>query len=111
MGFFEILAIGVVALLVFGPEKLPKVIYDVSKVWRGFRSSARQLRTEFEQSVMADVKADIHNSEVMKALEENKIATENTLQDLKKPIDNTTFDINDNNVSKDQAAKNKDSSQ
>lgn len=110
MGFFEVLIIGIVALLVFGPERLPKVIYDVSRVWRSIRQSAGNIRREFEQSVVADVKADIHNNEVMKTLEENKIAVEETLHGLKQPLEGTTFDLSDTSKEESTKASGSDSS-
>lgn len=49
VGFTEILLIFGIALLVLGPEKLPKLAADLGR-WAGrARSMARQLRTQLEQ--------------------------------------------------------------
>ena len=93
MGFFEIVVIGIIALVVFGPEKLPKVLYDVGQLWRGLRRSATAIRQEFEQTINAEVKADIHNSAVMKSLEENKIAVEESLSTLEQPLNDLPYDV------------------
>lgn len=95
MGFLEFVVIGIVALVVFGPEKLPKVIYDVSQMWRNLRRGATQIRQEFEQTVAADIKADLHNSNVMETLEQQKIAVEETLKTLDTPLSDTPFALDD----------------
>jgi sec-independent protein translocase protein TatB len=49
IGFSEILVISAIALLVLGPEKLPKIAAQVGR-WTGrARAMARQLRTQLEQ--------------------------------------------------------------
>ena len=54
VGFTEILLIMVIALVVLGPEKLPKLAADVGR-WMGrARSMARQLRTQLDQEVQLD---------------------------------------------------------
>lgn len=95
MGFLEIVIIGVVALVVFGPEKLPKVLYDVGQLWRKLRRTATTVRRELEDTINAEVKADIHNSAVMQSLEENKIAVEETLSTLKEPLSDLPYSIQD----------------
>lgn len=93
MGFFELLVIGIVALLVFGPERLPKVLYDAGQLWRSLRRSAAAVRQEFEQTINAEVKADIHNDAVMKSLAENNIAPDANLDTLAKPLDDLPYSI------------------
>jgi sec-independent protein translocase protein TatB len=49
IGFSEILVISAIALLVLGPEKLPKIAAQVGR-WTGrARAMAKQLRTQLEQ--------------------------------------------------------------
>jgi len=51
VGFSEILVIAVIALLVLGPKKLPKLAADVGR-WVGrARAMARQLRDQLDQEV------------------------------------------------------------
>ena len=54
VGFTEIILIFGIALLVLGPNKLPKLAADLGR-WAGrARAMARQLRTQLEQEVQYD---------------------------------------------------------
>jgi sec-independent protein translocase protein TatB len=54
VGFSEIVLIMLIALVVLGPERLPKLAADVGR-WMGrARSMARQLRTQLDQEVQLE---------------------------------------------------------
>ena len=54
VGFSEILLIMVIALVVLGPDKLPKLAADIGR-WVGrARAMARQLSSQLEQEVRLD---------------------------------------------------------
>jgi sec-independent protein translocase protein TatB len=84
IGFFELLLIGLVALLVVGPERLPKVARTAG-LWIG---KGRR----FISSVKADIEQEIKADELKRILEEQKRAnpmhkimedTRKTVEDLK----------------------------
>ena len=54
IGFSEILVIFILALIVLGPEKLPRVVREVGR-WVGrARAMARQFQEQLEEEVDAD---------------------------------------------------------
>jgi sec-independent protein translocase protein TatB len=54
VGFGEILLIMVIALVVLGPEKLPKLAADIGR-WTGrARAMARQLRAQLDQEIQLE---------------------------------------------------------
>lgn len=54
IGFWELLVIAVVALLVAGPERLPALVRDVGRWAARLRRVALQTRHEFEQQLRLD---------------------------------------------------------
>ena len=63
IGFSELALIAVVALLVLGPERLPKVARTVGALLRRARSSWQDVRGEIERELAAeDLKNTIHET-------------------------------------------------
>jgi TatA/E family protein of Tat protein translocase len=66
LGFSEMLVIFIVALLVFGPKKLPELGKSLGKGIREFRKATDELKSSWEEQVkdiqapLNDVKKDIH---------------------------------------------------
>ncbi|OQX32971.1 MAG: twin arginine-targeting protein translocase TatB, partial [Candidatus Sedimenticola endophacoides] len=53
VGFFELLLLGLVALLVVGPERLPKLAYTAGK-WLGKgRSMINSVKLEIDKEIKA----------------------------------------------------------
>ncbi len=71
IGFFELLLIGVVSLLVMGPERLPGAIRTTS-LWLGrLRRSFNAIKADIEKEIGADeIRRQIHNDGILKELEE-----------------------------------------
>lgn len=51
IGFWELLVIGILALLVLGPERLPGAIRSTLKTVRSVRSTAYGFKSEVEQQL------------------------------------------------------------
>jgi sec-independent protein translocase protein TatB len=51
IGFWELVLVGVVSLLVFGPERLPKVAREVALWIRRARAMANSVKQEIDQEL------------------------------------------------------------
>ena len=78
IGLPEMAVIMVVALLVFGPKKLPEIGRSLGKTIRSFQDASKEFETEFQKEAQK-----IENSVKMNAqLEESKqqtVSKENTV--------------------------------
>lgn len=79
IGFAELIIIGVVSLLVIGPERLPGTVRMVS-AWLG------RLRRGFND-IKQEVQQELHNDEMMRELRE-------TGEQIKRETDNLTREFN-----------------
>jgi sec-independent protein translocase protein TatB len=55
IGFFEFVALGVLALLIFGPDKLPKVAADAARMLRELRSMASGAKRELTEALGPEI--------------------------------------------------------
>lgn len=70
VGFFELLVIGIIALLVLGPERLPGAVrmvgLTIGRIKRGFAD----VKSQVEREIGADeIRQQLHNERVMSNLE------------------------------------------
>lgn len=78
MSFWEFFIVGVIGLIVIGPDKLPQTIKTgltwISRVKRLLNDT----RSEFEKQLGVDeIKREIHNEQVMASLKSLKVVQEN----------------------------------
>lgn len=59
IGFPELLIILVIALLVFGPKKLPEVGRSIGKALREFRKTSDEIKEKIEEEIHAEEFKDI----------------------------------------------------
>ncbi|AOS96223.1 Sec-independent protein translocase protein TatB [Microbulbifer aggregans] len=73
IGFFELLLVAVVGLLVVGPERLPDAIRTTARWWSGLKRTLHNAREELEREVGADdIRRELHNERILRELEEGR---------------------------------------
>jgi len=61
IGFWELVVIAVVALLVVGPERLPQLVRDLGRWLRAARRLVAEARAEIERELDAPVDQEFRN--------------------------------------------------
>lgn len=73
IGFIEILFIGLIILLLFGPERLPEISKIIIKNTTRFKRKFSSFREDIERDIGADeIKQDIFNEFKLEELEKNE---------------------------------------
>ena len=73
IGFIEILFIGLIILLLFGPERLPEISKIIIKNTTRLKRKFSSFREEVERDIGADeIKQDIFNEFKLEELEKNE---------------------------------------
>jgi len=62
VGFSEILVLFVIALLIFGPRKLPEIARSVGQAMREFRKAGEEVKRSLEEPV-EEIRERIQNLE------------------------------------------------
>ena len=83
IGFPELMVIGVVTLLVIGPEQLPSTMRTIA-LWIGrLRRSFSDIRRDIEQGIGADeIRQQLHNEAILKEIERSKAAIAQTQAEI-----------------------------
>ncbi|MDP2915222.1 MAG: TatA/E family twin arginine-targeting protein translocase [Candidatus Aminicenantes bacterium] len=61
LGMPELIVIMVIALLIFGPKKLPEVGRSIGKALREFKKTTEDIKGKFEEQINAEEFKDIQN--------------------------------------------------
>ena len=73
VGFIEILFIGLIILLLFGPERLPEISKIIIKNTTRLKRKFSSFREDIERDIGADeIKQDIFNEFKLEELEKNE---------------------------------------
>ena len=78
IGFFELLLISVVGLLVFGPDQFLDAVRMTTRWIKRIRRSFDEVRT--------DIQRELHNDEVMRELKASANDLEKQVKDLTAPV-------------------------
>lgn len=87
IGFQELILIGVISLLIMGPERLPGAIRTSSLWIARLRRSFQQIKSEIEREVGADeIRQQIHNETIMRDLEKTKHSIQDQIRTVSEEL-------------------------
>ncbi len=96
MGFAELLLIGVVGLLVLGPERLPVAVRTVTLWMRQLRRSFNSIKADIERELNADeLKQQMHNDALMASFREAGENLQESLDEIERELPDAQYDISD----------------
>lgn len=90
IGFMELLLIGIVALLVLGPDKLPGAI-RTGALWFGrAKRSFNKVKSEIEQQINTDeIRRQLHNESILGDIKEARKNADKLIKDTQSEIRST----------------------
>lgn len=99
MSFSEILVIALIAVLVLGPDKLPKAMVEIAKFFKVFKKSINEAKASFDQEIkIAELKADAQKYKDSLSDTKNQVRKKLTfeeLEELKKDVKNISDEFSD----------------
>ena len=99
IGFWEILLIGVLTMIIVGPEKLPGVARTAGRWFGKTRRFIEGVKTEVEQELdVTDLKRMLHNQEVQINELTQKLDNPNILDEEIESITSSIYSIEDDVV-------------
>ncbi len=100
IGFWELLLISVVGLVVLGPERLPVAIRNVSRWVNAARSMATSVRTELEQELkIQELQQNLKKAEEMSMkdlspdLQQSVDELKQAAQDVQRPFEDIATSV------------------
>lgn len=95
IGFTELVLVGIVSLIVIGPERLPSAIRTAT-LWIGrAKRSFNQVKSEIEREINTDeIRRQLHNESILADLEQAKTKADKLVKDAKKNIDSINAEVN-----------------
>lgn len=91
IGFSELLLIGIVGLLVLGPERLPGAVRTAT-LWIGrLRRQFHQIKAEVEREIGADeIRAQLRNEAIMDELRQSREALDSSTREIRSGVASLT---------------------
>ncbi len=86
IGPMELILIFVVALLVFGPKKLPEIGRSVGKAMREFKKTSEEIKGRIEEEIEASEIKDIRK-DIQSSVDDIKSGVKSFQDDVKKDIE------------------------
>lgn len=84
IGFFELVVVGLVGLVVLGPERLPGAVRTAS-LWIGrLRRNFNSIKADIEKEIGADeIRRQLRNEEIMEKFRDTQGKVQNSIQSIK----------------------------
>lgn len=79
IGLPEMAVIMVVALLVFGPKKLPEIGRSLGKTLRSFQDASKEFETEFQKEAQKIENSVKMNAQLEEGKQQQAVSKENTV--------------------------------
>jgi sec-independent protein translocase protein TatB len=90
LNMWEIIALALIGLFIFGPERLPKVIGDGMRMLRGLRAMARNATDDLSRELGTEVRIeDLHPKTFIR----KHLLSEEEEANLRRPFDDITRDV------------------
>ncbi len=86
IGPMELILIFVIALLVFGPKKLPEIGRSVGKALREFKKTSDEIKGRIEEEIEASEIKDIRK-DIQSGMDDIKSGVKSFQDDIKKDIE------------------------
>jgi TatA/E family protein of Tat protein translocase len=86
IGPAELILIFVIALLVFGPKKLPEIGRSVGKALREFKKTSEEIKSRIEEEIDASEIKDIRK-DIQSGVDDIKSGVKSFQDDIKKDIE------------------------
>ncbi len=90
MNFWEILLLALLALFIFGPDRLPKLVGDAMRFIRGVRTMARNATQDLSRELGTDVSLEDLNP---KTFIRKHVFSEEEQAALRRPFDDLARDV------------------
>lgn len=90
LNWWEIALLGLLALFIFGPDRLPKVIGDAARFLRTVRSMARNATTELREELGTDIDLEDLNP---KTFVRKHLFSEDDEEAIRRPLRDAMKDI------------------
>ena len=87
---WELLMLALLALFLFGPERLPKVVGDAMRLLRGLRAMARNATNDLSRELGTEVRLEDLNP---KTFIRNHILSDEEQQALRRPFEDLARDV------------------
>lgn len=88
LGFFEIILIGIIAIVVVGPEKLPETMGNIFKFFKKMKNFMTETKDSFEKELQIKELKDEANKYKQDLMSASQKLEEMTNNEINNPINN-----------------------